>query len=422
MNPTRKKIHGQIFLWCCLAFALFLPIYGKLVPVFILLLVLNWLIEGRFMKIPLIFREKPRLHVFSFAAFYLIYIVGMFYSANTGFGFFDLEVKLALFVFPLVFATLEKEDVNPKMFSAIFFAFIAGCFISSLILFFIAIKDYVRDGDPVVFYYTHFSRFIHTSYLSMYFNLAIAFIGYTLIRKDLEFSPGKRIFLLFLFFLFSLEVFLLSSKAGIFSLVIVIILVVVYFMMVHRKIGQGFLILLLAGMVFYACFRFLPVTSGRFQSTEKVLSQKEGTDNDKMEGNNERMVVWKAAVKVILKNPVLGVGTGDVKDELMAEYQRENKQVALSMHLNSHDQYLQTWIATGLAGFLILVLMLVLPAWQALRKRDFLYFTFLIVFAFNMLVESMLEVQAGVVYYAFFNALLFYQMIGQPLSNKIAKT
>jgi hypothetical protein len=30
------------------------------------------------------------------------------------------------------------------------------------------------------------------------------------------------------------------------------------------------------------------------------------------------------------------------------------------------------------------------------------------VFTFNILVESMLEVQAGVVYYAFFNSLFFF--------------
>jgi O-antigen ligase len=359
------------------------------------------------MKIQRIFREKPRLHIFSFAAFYLIYIIGMFYSSNTSDGFFDLEVKLTLFIFPLVFATLEKEDVNPKKFSSIFFAFIAGCFIASLLLFFIAFRDYFHSGDPVVFYYTHFSRFIHTSYLSMYFNLAIAFTGYSLIRKDQNFSPGVKIFCIFLLLLFSLEVFLLSSKAGIFSLVLVILLTVGYFMMVHRKVAKGLLLLLFAGMTFYACFRFLPATSGRFQSTEKVLSEKQGTDNDRMEGNNERLVVWKASLEVIRKNPVFGAGTGDVIDELKSEYKRENKQVAFSMRLNSHNQYLQTWIATGFAGFLILVLMLVIPAWLAILKRDFLYFSFLVVFALNMLVESMLEVQTGVVYYAFFNTLFF---------------
>jgi hypothetical protein len=56
----------------------------------------------------------------------------------------------------------------------------------------------------------------------------------------------------------------------------------------------------------------------------------------------------------------------------------------------------------------LLIIYLVVPGWFAIRRIHFIYFSFLAVFAFNILVESMLEVQAGVIYYAFFNALLFF--------------
>jgi len=78
------------------------------------------------------------------------------------------------------------------------------------------------------------------------------------------------------------------------------------------------------------------------------------------------------------------------------------------MRLNAHNQYLQTYIALGIPGALLLILMLVLPGWLAVRRIHFIYFSFLAVFAFNILVESMLEVQAGVIYYAFFNSLFFF--------------
>jgi O-antigen ligase len=78
------------------------------------------------------------------------------------------------------------------------------------------------------------------------------------------------------------------------------------------------------------------------------------------------------------------------------------------MRLNAHNQFLQTYIALGILGALLLIFMLVLPGWLAIRRIHFIYFSFLAVFTFNTLVESMLEVQAGVIYYAFFNALLFF--------------
>ena len=78
------------------------------------------------------------------------------------------------------------------------------------------------------------------------------------------------------------------------------------------------------------------------------------------------------------------------------------------MRLNAHDQYLQTYIALGIFGTLLLIINLLVPGWFAIRRIHFIYFSFLAVFAFNILFESMLEVQAGVIYYGFFNALLFF--------------
>jgi O-antigen ligase len=82
--------------------------------------------------------------------------------------------------------------------------------------------------------------------------------------------------------------------------------------------------------------------------------------------------------------------------------------------LNAHNQYLQTYIALGIPGILLLMILLAFPGWIAFRRIHFVYFCFLAVFAFNILVESMLEVQAGVIYYAFFNALFFFGWIALP--------
>jgi len=393
-----------------MALAFFLPIHGKIVPVLIAMLFLNWLTEARFMNIPRIFREKVRLLSFSFAALYGLYLIGMLYSTNLGFGSFDLEVKLSLIVFPLVFATISEDSTDPRLSFFVFCSFLAGCFAGSLILSGFAFVEYIRLRNPAVFFYTGFSRFIHPSYLSMYLNLAISFIGYSLVRKDQHVKVNIRFLLVFLLLLFSFEVFLLSSKAGIFSLMLVLLLIILFYMTVHKNIWKGIIMIVVTGTMFYAAFRFLPITAARFKGAETVLSEQKGSDHDKIESNSERLVAWKAALEVIRKYPVFGVGTGDVKDELMSEYQRGHKLAAYSMQLNSHNQYFQTWIATGLAGLLVLVSMLVIPAWLALSRRDLLYFSFLAVFAFNLLVESMLEIQAGVIYYAFFNSLLFFRL------------
>jgi len=101
------------------------------------------------------------------------------------------------------------------------------------------------------------------------------------------------------------------------------------------------------------------------------------------------------------------VGTGDVEDALVKKYQEKGISMAAEQRLNAHNQYIQTYLAIGLPGFLILALMLFLPAWQAFRRYNLVYFLFLSIMAFNFIFESMLEAQSGVVFYAFFNVFLF---------------
>ena len=139
------------------------------------------------------------------------------------------------------------------------------------------------------------------------------------------------------------------------------------------------------------------------------ISSKLYTNNNKInEGTSNRIVVWKTSVELIKENPVFGVGTGDVKDVLISRYKKNKITYAYIYKLNAHCQYLQTFVATGAVGFLILILCLFVPAIIAIKNRNIIYLLFLIIFSFNMLVESMLEVQAGVVFYAFFNSLFFY--------------
>lgn len=410
MNLRRQKIHNQIFSYCCMALVFFMPIYPKILPSIIFLMVLNWLIEAKFKRIPAIFKERHRILTFSFAALYVLYLVGMLYSKNLNYGLFDLQIKLSLILFPLIFATVDRDFPFRRLIINVFKAFIAGCMTGTLVLFLFPVTLYFYTGsrNPSVFFYTTFSKFIHVTYLSMYLNLAISVLVYYLIRKKHFLTNKIRILLTIPAIYFSFVIFLLSSKAGIFSLLFLSLIIILYLLVINKQVWKGLFFLLLVMVIFYTGFRFLPVTAERFEKTESVLSQQEPSSPENMESNSERLDVWKADIELIRKHPVFGVGTGDVKDALLSEYQKENKLYVFNMRLNAHNQFLQTYIALGIFGALSLIFMLVLPGWLAIRRIHFIYFSFLAVFTFNLLFESMLEVQAGVIYYAFFNSLLFF--------------
>jgi hypothetical protein len=94
--------------------AFFMPLYGKALPPLIALLLLNWLVEGHFRRKYEDLKKNWYIFLISPVLFYLMHLVGMTYSTNYAFGWFDMEVKLSLFVFPLLIATTPADHWNPE--------------------------------------------------------------------------------------------------------------------------------------------------------------------------------------------------------------------------------------------------------------------------------------------------------------------
>src|SRR5688572_2891178 len=100
MSLLREHYHRTIFFYSLLLIACTLPFTVKINSVFIIILCLNWIIEGDLKnKLKLFFRQKTALY---FLAFYVLHLLGMLYTSETANGAFELEKKLSLVILPLV--------------------------------------------------------------------------------------------------------------------------------------------------------------------------------------------------------------------------------------------------------------------------------------------------------------------------------
>ncbi|MCX6295904.1 MAG: hypothetical protein NTX97_07530, partial [Bacteroidetes bacterium] len=96
---NRIQFHTKAHFYLALMIAFCLPI-ARFTALFIALLLLNWLIEGDFKnKFKIVSNNKLAV---LFISFYLMHLVGMFYSQNIDFGLFDIQVKFSLLVLPLI--------------------------------------------------------------------------------------------------------------------------------------------------------------------------------------------------------------------------------------------------------------------------------------------------------------------------------
>jgi O-antigen ligase len=414
----KRTIHQGIFRYCLLGIVFLMPVYGRFIPPLIALLVLNWIVEGRFKyKFNMIRSEGIRMQTLLFGLIYLLYIAGLIYTSDFTYGFFDLQVKVSLLIFPLVFATSDKYIFSLSRRGGLLGIFVAGCFAGSLILLSRAFIETFNYHVLKAFYYTGLSWYFHASYLSMYYNFAIIVLIGRLIKLNWKDKILWRVLESLLVLWFIVLVFLLSSKAGILSLGGILLFYSSLLMFKEKTWLAGLMILVVGAGIFYSTYRIIPGSFQRMETAGRVVRSDTTDLSQSAESTAERLSIWKASIEIIHDHYLLGVGTGDVKDTLYVKYAKNNMVSALKLKLNSHCQYLQTFIALGVVGFLVLVSMLLFPAITAIRRRDYLYLLFLAVFAFNILVESMFETQGGVVFYAFFNAFLFISMSYAHPSN-----
>ncbi|MCD4790077.1 MAG: O-antigen ligase family protein, partial [Bacteroidales bacterium] len=350
-------------------------------------------------------------YVISFGLLYVFYIIGTLYS-NQLYGmegaFFDLEVKLSLLLFPIFFSTIDFSGFRKDFFSMVQKAFIAGCIISTIFLFINAIFRYVTDNDVMQFYYSNLSMFFHPGYLALYYTFAIAIILNRLIKKQQR-KTSKKLLAIVLILYFQVFIILLSSKAGIMGLILIYILAIFFIIVRQKKLSlYTFIISVsLTGSFIILLFSF-PYSYNRIFTARQALETEEQLTTSSRDGSVARVFIWKSSLEIIKENFLFGAGTGDVKQSLFEKYKEKHIELALEKHLNAHNQYLQTFIAIGFIGFLLLISSIILPAIYAIRYKNLLYFLFLGMIGFHLLVESMLERQAGVVFYAFFNVFLFY--------------
>ena len=272
----------------------------------------------------------------------------------------------------------------------------------SIIMLSSAIYNFLVNGTDH-FYYEEFSILMHPSYLSMYLNVAIAWLLISFFKQKL--TRTSNTFALIIITFFSFINILLSSKMGLLTMVLIYFGFLIYYVLTKKKYLFGVCGVLIIVISFFAVKKFMPEVIWRVDSAMQAVTSS-STDEKAAESTAVRMLVWKAANKIISENILFGVGTGDVKDELMKEYSKLGMTGAIEHRLNAHNAFYQAFIALGLFGFILLVVNLFFPLWHSFKISNTVYILFLLIIILNFLTESMLETQAGVVFYSFFNSLL----------------
>jgi O-antigen ligase len=282
--------------------------------------------------------------------------------------------------------------------------------LSSLVMFSKAVFVHFTSGENN-FFYEAFSFLIHPSYLSMYFNFLIIWLLLGLLKKGEIRSYMKPGYNLAIILFLSFINVLLSSKMGLLSMAIIFLSFGVYYIILSKKylIGGIAIVIFITGIVLSSIY--IPAIEHRVSFAIAALTKKEISIKSD-ESSEVRMLIWKAANGIIAEHPIFGVGTGDAKDVLMNEYANKGMTGAIGHKLNAHNEFYQITITLGFIGIIVLLANLLIPFFVSIKFKHIIYVLFILLIMFNFFPESMLETQAGVMFYAFVNSMLCFCSFG----------
>ncbi|MGZ3866711.1 MAG: O-antigen ligase family protein [Bacteroidia bacterium] len=390
--PVKSKpIHKTLLVLLAIV-AFTLPFKDAfLVNLFIVFAIVVWLVSNPFRN--LFSKRKHYGSLIAVVVFYLLHLFSFLYTSNVQETFINLETKISLLFFPLIFFS---SDFTAKQTNFFVRNFIAGCLLCCVLC--LGHSTYVSITESRnYFFYQDLSWFQHPSYLSMY----LTFCSVALFHQELYSKKVRLALALF----FSVFVVMLSSKAGI---VIQAVFLAAWFVSEFAANGNYKKLLIFSGSavaILLAAILFVPQVKDRFQNVVWAFGAKE-VDKNATESTAVRMLIWSEAKELIKEHPLLGVSPGDANTSLYTRYEQNGLTGAFTKKLNAHSEYFQTGVGLGILGLLSLLNILFLPLRQ--NKNKLLVFLLLIA-AVNFITESMLQTMAGCIFFGYFYGMLCYE-------------
>jgi len=317
-----------------------------------------------------------------------------------------LDTQLALLVLPVLIILHANRYFNLKQ---VLFFYLIGCITSCIIavsyfyLYRYNILSGTVEGIPLGTY-THkladdislFQLFIspffkHRAAMGANISLAVGSLAY-LVKSANQLSFFRIVATFITILILSAVLYSTGSRSGIISLTFVLFASAVYIFKRKRII---FIVFALIGLSI----------AGLSTLKATRIIDKGVTDYQKdMSKVDPRIQIWKCAIEIIRDHPLLGVGYSKVKPELYEKYKEDGLTSEVNAKHNSHNQFLQFALESGI-GVSLIFMFILLPIYFE-KRVYFLSLSFSSTFFIYSMFEDSLIIINGLTIFVFFIALL----------------
>lgn len=348
------------------------------------------------------------------AVYWAVLALSLLWTSDTDTGLEVLRLKAVLLVCPLGILLSDTSYITSNRLRGLGYALlVALC--GSFLYFAVKAGMAMQQGASFSeFKYTFYSnredgRIYHHAYIALYAVVAMVFGYHELSSRWSGMKAWLRWLLIMSLPLMICYVVVVNSRAGILAMGMASVACVVHLAIRRRswKLGLGIGVLVVVGIV--AATQLVPGYKDRLSSTVKNV---EGDARTSINRCN-----WHA----YCESPVWGYGVGDYHARQVEQYREDGFETGANASFNAHNQYLESLLAAGILGLLALLYLLLMPVIAALQRRSvncFLVAILAAVVAFNLLFESMLERQMGLLFVGCLTSMMVLIMSDEE--NKFA--
>lgn len=355
-------------------------------------------------------------------SYYLMHLIGLFYTNNMHEAFHYLEIRATFLAFPLMFFVLK---IKPKQLKIILLIFAFSTILFSLIGLGYRAYFYFNEVHDTGYFYSDNIIDIfgmQAVYYAVYVNFSIFILTHYLFGKSKVVFIPNWVVVISIIYLFLIN-FLLASRLSMLSLYFMSLVYLIVYIVKQRKLLMGAAILVSGVSLLISLMVFFPKTLKRFQSIENVKFNFENTNpinhyngeisDENWNGANTRLAIWTCAYDVIMDNLLIGVGTGDYSDKLNEKYNENKFYFGIQRQFGTHNMYLQTIVMFGIAGLIVFLIFLFYPLIMAIRQQEYLYVVFVAFIMFAMLTEDFFSRNQGILLFTFFNSIYVMQVLNR---------
>jgi O-antigen ligase len=338
------------------------------------------------------------------ASLFFLTVAAIIFSHYKADGFKDINHQLGILLFPVSLSLTNLDIAKYKLLLLETFGF--TCTITILYLFFNAIR---------IIHYFHLSYFslisntfinqnfsapigLHATYLSMYATLSISIFLYLFFSN----KYFKKYIYLFCTVILMAGLLQLSSRSAIISTGVISLFAIPLLLLQGRKKLLLFIASLAISLVAIMVISQISSLKKRYISD---LENDLAYYTNPADQSESRMLRWGLEWQLIQQSPFIGYGSGAEINILKDKYFENKFYKSYIVELNAHSQYLSFLIRAGIPGLLFFLYVLFYGFANAIKRKDFIFLSFMIIITLVSVSENILDLNKGVFFYAFFYPL-----------------